>query len=63
MLSMRECEVQECVRQDRLRESEHRRLVKLVSQQKESRLQSLLDQLQKRSNLLRQHRENRSLVS
>jgi hypothetical protein len=63
MLSMRECEVQECVRQDRLRESEHQRLVKLVSQQKDSRLQRLLDQLQKRSNLLRQHRENRSLVS
>ncbi len=63
MLSMRECEVQECVRQDRLRESEHQRLVKLVTQQKESRLQSLLDQLQKRSSLLRQHRENRSLVS
>ena len=63
MLSMRECEVQECVRQDRLRESEHQRLVKLVSQQKETRLQSLLDQLKKRSNLLRQHRENRSLVS
>jgi hypothetical protein len=63
MLSMRECEVQECVRQDRLRESEHHRLVKLVSQQKESRLQSLLDQLQKRSNHQRQLRENRSLVS
>ena len=63
MLSMRECEVQECVRQDRLRESEHQRLVKLVSQHKESRLQSLVDQLQKRSNLLRQHRENRSLVN
>ncbi len=63
MLSMRECEVQECVRQDRLRESEHFRLVKLVSQQKESKLQSLLDQLQKRSNPQRQLRENRSLVS
>lgn len=63
MLSMRECEVQECVRQDRLRESEHQRLVKLVSQQTESKLQSLLDQLQQRSNLLRQHRKNRSLVS
>ncbi len=63
MLSMRECEVQECVRQDRLRESEHHRLVKLVSQQKESKLQSLLDQLQKRSNPQRQLRENRSLVS
>ncbi len=63
MLSMRECEVQECVRQDRLRESEHHRLVKLVSQQKESKLQSLLDQLQKRFNPQRQLRENRSLVS
>ena len=31
MLSMRECEVQECVRQDRLRESEQQRLVRLVS--------------------------------
>jgi len=60
---MRECEVQECVRQDRLRESEHHRLVKLVSQQKESKLQSLLDQLQKRFNPQRQLRENRSLVS
>ncbi len=28
MLSMRECEVQELVRQDRLRESEQQRLVK-----------------------------------
>ena len=63
MLSMRECEVQECVRQDRLRESEHHRLVKLVRQQKESKLQSLLDQLQNRSNHQRQFRENRSLVS
>ncbi len=63
MLSMRECEVQECVRQDRLRESEHHRLVKLVSQQKESKLQSLLDQLQKRFSHQRQLRENRSLVS
>jgi hypothetical protein len=63
MLSMKECDVQECVRQDRIRESEHHRLVKLVSQQKESKLQSLLDQLQKRSNHLRQLRENRSFVS
>ena len=63
MLSMRDCEVQECVRQDRLRESEHHRLVKLVSQQKESKLQSLLDQLQQRSNHLRQQFGNRSLVS
>jgi len=63
MLSMRECEVQECVRQDRLRESEHHRLVKLVSRQKESRLQNLLDQVQKRSNHQRQLRENRSLVN
>ena len=63
MLSMRDCEVQECVRQDRLRESEHHRLVKLVSQQKESKLQSLLDQLQKRSNPQRQLRKHRSLVS
>ena len=63
MLSMRECEVQEYVRQDRLRESEHHRLVKLVSQQKESKLQSLLDQLQKRFNPQRQLRENRSFVS
>ena len=63
MLSMRECEVQECVRQDRLRESEHHRLVKLVSQQKESKLQNFLDQLQQRSNRQRQLRENRSLVS
>ena len=63
MLSMRDCEVQECVRQDRLRESEHHRLVKLVNQQKESKLQSLLDQLQQRSNHLRQQVGNRSLVS
>jgi hypothetical protein len=63
MLSMKECDVQEQVRQDRLRESDHHRLVKLVSQQKESKLQSLLDQLQKRSNHQRQLRENRSLVS
>ena len=63
MLSMKECDVQECVRQDRLRESEHHRLVKLVSQQKESKLQSLLDQLQKRSNHQQQLRENRSLAN
>jgi hypothetical protein len=63
MLSMKECNVQECVRQDRHRESEHHRLVKLVSQQKESKLQSLLDQLQKRSNHQQQLRENRSLAN
>ncbi len=63
MLSMRDCEVQECVRQDRLRECEHQRLVKLVSQQKESRLQSLMGQLHERSKHLRQQVKNRSLVS
>ena len=63
MLSMRECEVQELVRQDRLRESEQQRLVRLVSQQNQSRLQNLLDHLRKRSNHLRQQVENRSLVS
>jgi len=63
MLSMRECEVQEQVRQDRLREAEHHRLVKLVSKQKESKLQNFLDQLQQRSNPQRQLRKNRSLVS
>lgn len=63
MLSMRECEVQEQVRQDRLREAEHHRLLKLVSQQKESKLQNFLDQLQQRSNHLRQQVENRSLAS
>jgi len=63
MLSMRECEVQECVRQDRLRESEHQRLVKLVSQQNQSRLQNLMNQLQKRSNHLHQKVETSSLVS
>ena len=63
MLSMRECEVQECVRQDRLRESEHHRLVRLVSQQNESKLQRLLDQFQNRSNHQQKFRENRSLVS
>lgn len=63
MLSMRECEVQELVRQDRLRESEQQRLVNLVSQQNESRLQHLLDQLLNRSNHLRRQDENRSLVS
>jgi|GEM_PF-3467321 len=63
MLSMRECEVQELVRQDRLRESEHQRLVDLVSRQNESRLQNFLNQLRNRSNHLRQQVENRSLVS
>ena len=63
MLSMRECEVQECVRQDRLLEAEHHRLLKLVSQQKESKLQNFLDQLQQRSNHQRQQVENRSLAS
>ena len=63
MLSMRECEVQELVRQDRLRESEQQRLVHLVSQQNESRLQNLLDQLLNRSKHLRRRVENRSLVS
>ncbi len=63
MLSMRECEVQELVRQDRLRESEQQRLVKLVSRQNKSRLQNLVDQLMKRSSHLRRQVENRSLVS
>ena len=63
MLSMRECEVQELVRQDRLREAEHERLVKLVSRQKKSQLQMLLNQLQKQSRVLRQQVENRSLAS
>ena len=63
MLSMRECEVQELVRQDRLRESEHLRLVRLVSRQNRSRLQDLRDQLQNRSSHLRRQVENRSLVS
>ena len=63
MLSMRECEVQECVRQDRLRESEQQRLVRLVSRRNQSLLQNLLDRLQNRSNHLRQQVENRSLVS
>jgi len=63
MLSMRECEVQELVRQDRLRESEHQRLVRLVSRQNRSRLQNLVDQLQNRSSHLRRQVENRSLVN
>ena len=63
MLSMRDWDVQECVRQDRLRESKHQRLVKLVSQQKQSRRKNLLNQLQNRSNHLRRQVENRSLAS
>ena len=63
MLSMKDWDVQKCVRQDRLRESKHQRLVKLVSQQKQFRLQRLMNQLQKRSNHLRRQVENRSLAS
>ena len=63
MLSMRECEVQELVRQERLRESQQQRLVRLVSRNNQSRLQNLLDHLRNRSNHLRQQVENRSLVS
>ena len=63
MLSMRECEVQELVRQERLRESEQQRLVDLVRRQNRSRLQDLLEQLRERSNLLRRRVENESLVS
>ena len=63
MLSMRDYEDLELVRQERLREVEHQRLVDLVSRRENSRFQDLLDLLRERSNRLRRQVENRSLVS
>ena len=62
MLSHKDVLVQELVRQERLRESEHERLVKLVSQQNRSNRGSLLDQLRKRTSQLRRREVNRSPV-
>jgi len=63
MLSNKDVLVQELVRQDRLRECEHERLVKLVSQQHQSDHHKVLDKLRQRSNLLRRRVDNRSLVN
>ena len=49
MLSHKDVLVQESVRQDRLREAEHERLVKLASQKNQSNRPNLLDQLRRRS--------------
>ena len=63
MLSMRESEVQEQVRQDRLREAEHQRLVQLVKRQNRSRLQDRVSLRSRKSNHLRQRVEHEALVS
>ena len=63
MLSMRESEVQEQVRQDRLREAEHQRLVQLAKRQNRSRLQDRVDLRSSESNHLRQRVEHEALVS
>ena len=63
MLSHKDVLVQELVRQDRLRECEHERLVKLVSQQNQSDHLKVLDKLRQRSNNLRRRVVNRSLVN
>ncbi len=63
MLSHKDVLVQEQVRQDRLRECEHERLVKLVSQQNQSDHHKVLDKLWQRSNLLRRRVDNKPLVN
>ena len=63
MLSMRESEVQEQVRQDRLREAEHQRLVQLVKRQNRSRLQDLVNLRSRKSNHLRQQVKHEALAS
>ena len=62
MLNHKDVLVQEQVRQDRLRECEHERLVKLVKLQNQSNRLSVLDQLRNRSSQRRQRVVNRSLV-
>ena len=62
MLSHKDVLVQEQVRQDRLRECEHHRLVKLVSQNNQSNRPSLLDQLRNRSSQRSQRVVNESPV-
>ena len=62
MLSHKDVLVQEQVRQDRLQEAEHERLVKLVKLQNQSNRLSVLDQLRKRSSRQNHREVNRSLV-
>ncbi len=62
MLSHKDVLVQEQVRQDRLQECEHERLVKLVKQQNQSSRLSVLDKLRDRSSQSRRREVNRSLV-
>jgi len=62
MLSHKDVLVQEQVRQDRLRECEHERLVKLVKLQNRSNRLSVLDQLRNLSSQRRRRQVKRSLV-